>query len=184
VKSDEKMMKANAQFYSLLTGLLKSAGLDHTGLHENQNDSYTLGIQGVEIEFVGSQEGFINMFSFLDKVPTTSSEMMKEIVLANRFQEAHPPINISIVEEERIQLVLWTRMPLKNAEDTALIELLVRFIQSVGSAERWLADGAPCLTSALNSSKRSAAPDEYHHGARQPSPRIPIFNPFSFPARR
>lgn len=136
-------MKPVPSFYTALAALLRSAGIADSAWSITESRTHTLRMQDVDIEVVGSQPGFINLFSFLDKVPELSVDMMKFIVLANRYQAAYPSINVSIVEEAQTQLVLWSRLPLEQAQEAVLTDLLVRFVNAVQRTRSWLSDGAP-----------------------------------------
>jgi len=134
------------QFHTVVCGLLQQLGLEVTPDMFSQSSFCTVTIGTTSIELVGIQPGFINLFSFPGtgaKPLSLSAQALALLMAINRYQSAHPAVSISILSGSPAKLMLWSRLPLPEANHETVGNLFARFTDISQVVQAWLKAGAP-----------------------------------------
>lgn len=136
---------AYTQFPTVVCGLLQQLGLDVSADMFGESGFCTVAIGATEIELVGTQQGFINLFCFpgTGKSLSLSAPALALLMAINRYQPVHPAITASILSGSPAKLMLWSRLPLAEASPATLGQLFARFTDTSMAVQAWLKAGAP-----------------------------------------
>jgi hypothetical protein len=111
---------------------------------EAQSVGYTVSVgQGLQIELIGMQEGFLNMLSVVGTIPDAAdSNMLKALLYGNQFTFDHPQVCLG-ADPKTGNIMLWTRQALKELDDKAMLALFGRFTHMADLVRQWLAEACP-----------------------------------------
>ena len=133
------------QFNTVVCGLLQQLGLGVNADMIGESGFCTVTVGSTEIELVGTQQGFINLFCFPGTgAPLSLSAPALALLMAiNRYQQSAPAVTVSILSGSPAKLMLWSRLALTEANPATLGNLFARFTDVSQVVQAWLKAGAP-----------------------------------------
>lgn len=158
-------------FRSAMVDLHRSLQLDTSTLRLDA-DVYALQVGALEIELAGNQPGYVNMLCFPGCLTKPSMAALQVLLAANRFQEQHPPLTVSLMEGPEYQVVVWGRLPLSEASAQAMDSLFVRLTETAHATRQWLEAGAP----GLPAGRESTGPQGADSRVRKPGKASGLVN--------
>jgi hypothetical protein len=132
------------KFAGAVTGLLKHLNMEAPPGTVLSNEIYTISTGHIDIELTGSEDGRITLFCFPGTLPKLHLESLATLLLANRYQQAHPPILTSLVGQTvPPKVLLWSSLAQAEADanDSALSELFIRMAEAADDMRSWIEGG-------------------------------------------
>jgi hypothetical protein len=131
-------------FAGAVTGLLKHLNMEAPPGTVLSNETYTISTGQIDIELTGSEDGRIKLFCFPGELKKLHLESLATLLLANRYQQAHPPILTSLVGQTvPPKVLLWSSLAQAeaDADDSALTELFIRMVEAADDMRSWIDGG-------------------------------------------
>jgi hypothetical protein len=131
-------------FSAAVTSLLKQLNMELPAEAMSPGEVHTISTGQVDIDLTGPKDGSIVLFCFPGTLPKLHLESLATLLLANRYQEACPPILTSLVGHTvPPKILLWSRLTLADAQanDSALTQLFMRLAQAADDMQSWLDGG-------------------------------------------
>lgn len=148
-------------FHNAMAELHLRLGLDASKADAKRHNLYVISVGSLEIEMVGTQEGYINLLCFPGDLPSLTPDRMSVLLAANRYHEEHPVITASLLDSgPRPRVTLWSRITLVEADSDTLGQLFLRFSELAHATKTWIEAGAPAINGdKLQAGKSSATAD-------------------------
>lgn len=96
------------QFHTAVCSLFRQLGLEVSADMLGESDFCTVTVSAIELELVGAQQGFINLFCFpgTGKPLELSATSLALLMAINGYQPAHPAVTLSILKGSPAKLRL------------------------------------------------------------------------------